>query len=291
MRETPTFSDWVVAGLVWVLFAVFRVLPLDAASNLGSWLARRIGPRIGAHRLAERNMRRALPELSDEQVSAALTGMWDNLGRVVAEYPHLGDIARDESRVEIVGGDVLDQLRDDGIGALFVSAHYGSWEMSPITTARHGFPITVVYRAANNPLVNAMVQKMRGVISQGYIPKGRGAGMSLMRALRAGTHVGLLNDQKMNEGIPIPFFGRDAMTAPAVVEFAYRLKVPLVLAKCERLGGTRFRVTYMAPMDLPDSGDRKADVKAVLRRINGEFEDWIRARPDHWFWLHRRWPD
>ena len=100
----------------------------------------------------------------------------------------------------------------------------------------------------------------------------------------------MLVDQKYNEGIPVPFFGRDAMTAPTVAELALRFQVPLVPARVERLKGARFRLTLLPPLDLPNSGDRAADVHTVMSQVNALFESWIRDRPEQWLWLHRRWP-
>ena len=101
----------------------------------------------------------------------------------------------------------------------------------------------------------------------------------------------MLVDQKLNDGIAVPFFGRDAMTAPALAQLALKYRCPVVPARLERLDGARFRLTFQPPMELPDTGDREADVFETMRRVNAIFEDWIRARPEQWLWLHRRWPD
>ena len=101
----------------------------------------------------------------------------------------------------------------------------------------------------------------------------------------------MLVDQKMNDGIPVPFFGRDAMTAPALARLALRYKCRVIPARAERLGGARFRLTFYDPMPLPDTGNLQADTLTLMTAVNAQIEAWIRERPDHWFWLHRRWPD
>jgi KDO2-lipid IV(A) lauroyltransferase len=101
----------------------------------------------------------------------------------------------------------------------------------------------------------------------------------------------MLVDQKMNDGVPIPFFGRDAMTAPAVAQFATRFKCPLVPARVERLNGANFRVTVYPPMEFPHTEDGHGDNRLLLIRINEVLESWIRERPDQWLWVHRRWPE
>ena len=98
----------------------------------------------------------------------------------------------------------------------------------------------------------------------------------------------MLVDQKMNDGIPVPFFGREAMTAPAIAQFAIRLGAVLVPVRTERLNGARFRITVYPPLEIPATGDRAADEHALMIRINAIVEDWVRDRPEQWLWLHRR---
>jgi KDO2-lipid IV(A) lauroyltransferase len=109
--------------------------------------------------------------------------------------------------------------------------------------------------------------------------------------MRDGGHLGLLIDQKMNEGIPVPFFGRDAWTATAPADLALKFKAPVVPARIVRLPGARFKIEVFPPMELPDTGDRKADVRTLITQMTALIEGWIRDNPEQWFWVHRRWPN
>jgi KDO2-lipid IV(A) lauroyltransferase len=100
----------------------------------------------------------------------------------------------------------------------------------------------------------------------------------------------MLVDQKMNDGISVPFLGLDAMTAPAVAQLAYRYECPLVPGRVERLGGAHFRVSFYPPLEKPDSGDRQADIEALMGMVNATLGDWVRERPEQWLWIHNRWP-
>jgi KDO2-lipid IV(A) lauroyltransferase len=218
--------------------------------------------------------------------------MWDNLGRVAAEYAHLETLANDRARVEIIDPEgIAAALRDDGVGCLAVSAHFGNWELGPLPGNRAGLNPVNFYRAPNNPLVSALVQRLRLRLSPGgFLPKSTEGARQAQAMLKAGAHIGMLVDQKQNEGIAVLFFGRDAMTTPAAAAFAQRMRVPIVASKVERLRGAHFRIT-VCRVEQADTGDRKADVAETTRRINALFEAWIRERPDLWFWVHRRWPD
>lgn len=141
--------------------ALFGALPLDAASAVGGWLGRRIGPLLSAHRTAERNLRRAFPQMTGYEVTRTLRGMWDNLGRVAAEYAHIATIANDPARVEIVDPDsIAEALRDDGVGCLLISAHFGNWELAPMPGYRIGLDQVSFYRAPNNPFVSALLRAL-----------------------------------------------------------------------------------------------------------------------------------
>jgi KDO2-lipid IV(A) lauroyltransferase len=101
----------------------------------------------------------------------------------------------------------------------------------------------------------------------------------------------MLVDQKMNDGITVPFFGRPAMTAPAIARLGLRFQCPLLPIRVERLQGARFRLTVLPALDIVDTGDAAADVLSTMTRVNAVIESWVRARPEQWLWLHRRWPD
>lgn len=274
------------------VFALFGLMPLDRASAVGGWLGRALGPRLKLTDRARHNISWALPDLSETERERLIVDMWDHLGRVFAEYPHLGDfkLYDGDDRVEVVGVDVVDRLRDDGIGGIFVSGHLGNWEIASLSVTQRGLTLVHIYRAANNPWVDRLIEKSREPIGGRHYPKSARGARNLLVALKRGEHLAMLVDQKYNEGIPVPFFGRDAMTATTTADFALRYRIPVVPARVERLEGARFRITLYPPIELPDTDDRAADVRSVTTHINGLFEEWIRERPEQWLWLHRRWP-
>lgn len=274
-----------------LLFALFAALPLDEASAFGGWLARRLGPFTTAHRIAANNLRRALKYKKDTELYEILEAMWDNIGRTLAEYPHLGELMRDSSRIEVVDkADYLARLRDDGIGALLVGMHSGNWELSTVPGFRAGLKQHHFYRAPNNPFVDRMIRGMRaGMQQEGYLAKGAEGARQAMALLKNHAHIGMLVDQKQDEGIAIPFFGRDAMTTTAPAAFARRFGLPIVADRVVRLKGARFRI-YVEPVEVTRTGDREADVAATTRQISFMLENWIRQYPEQWFWVHRRWP-
>lgn len=281
-----------------LVLKLIRALTIDQASALGGWLLRTIGPWLAVSRRARRNLARTFPDKSPREIEAILRQVWDNLGRTAAEYPHLPNMrifAKDGSppdgRVEVVGTEHVDQAIARGKPILFFAAHLANWEIATLAALQYGVPLNVVYRAANNPHVERLFREGRGGIAAGLIPKGPEGARLTLKLLRQGRHLAMLLDQKMNDGIAVPFFGRPAMTAPALADLALKFDCTVLPTQIERLGGARFRLTLHPPLGLPRSGDRQADALAVMTRVNAMFEEWIRARPGQWLWLHNRWPD
>ncbi len=284
-RPTDRLQGWVAR----ILFALLRLLPLTWASGLGGWLGRTLGPRLSASERARENLRAVFPKMTEAEVAVTIRGMWDNLLRTAFECPHINRMRLyEDNRFEVVGAENIDHLRDDGKPGIFFSGHFANWELMPLSTAQRGQPAHLVYRAPNNPAVDWLFRQRMPWDAE-LIPKGPTGARQLLRVLKNGDHVGMLVDQKMNDGINVPFFGRDAMTAPALAKLALKFQCPVVPIRVERLGGAKFRITLFEPLELPDSGDRQADVLALMTQVNELFETWIRQRPEQWLWLHRRW--
>lgn len=296
-RIAPAVRRWIVhpveAFFAFAVYAFFKLLPLDMASAVGGRLGRTVGPFLPVTKRARRNLARVFPEKSKREIRAIVRGMWDNLGRVAAEFPHLSeiDVYDPQGPVTVVGAEWVDRLRDDGLPGFFCSAHFGNWEILSLGATQRGLPVDRVYRAANNRLVEWLYRHGRAAVEGAQIPKGPGGVRQLLRSLKDGKHLGMMVDQKMNDGIAAPFFGLPAMTSTALIDLALRFDCPVVPARVERIGGAHFRLVIDPPMELIRTGDKTADIAANVARMNAVIEGWVRARPEQWLWLHNRWVD
>jgi len=268
-------------------YAIFAVLPIDWASALGGWIGRTIGPWLPMSRVARANLSAVFPDLPQVEHERILRAMWDMVGRIVGEYPHLDAIARGAgspgARVEVAGAEQIEMLKGRGAALLF-SAHLGNWEVFAPSLAALGIPYAQVYRDPNNPFVSWLIHRVRRLPRDEMVPKGPAGARRAIAILAKGGRLGMLVDQKLNDGIAVPFFGRDAMTAPALARFAQRYGCPAVPVRLERLGGAHFRVSFLTSLD---TSGTDAEVMARANRI---IEGWIRERPEQWLWIHRRWP-
>lgn len=268
------------AGLLILLFGFFKLIELDAASATGGFLGRLIGPRLGASKKALGNLLQAFPDKSAAELEQILSGMWDNLGRTIAEYPHLKKIQAE--RIEWINA-VPAAAQPPYI---FISAHMANWEVIAAGVNYHVHEVIhSIYRAPNNPYVDKLLKNARnGGDLGGLIAKSRRGGRDMIKALKEGESLGLLIDQKYKEGMAVDFFGRPAMTSPAFAELALKYQTPLIPVRAERLQGAFFRVTAYPPMDISGKG-----VEEIMREAHILLEEWIAQRPAQWLWLHRRW--
>jgi Kdo2-lipid IVA lauroyltransferase/acyltransferase len=275
------------------MIGFFKLFGTDTASAIGGWIGRNVLYRLGTANRARVNLANAYPEKSEAEREAIIVEMCDNLGRTTAEYAHLASfsIHGEHPRLEVTGTQYAEAAIASGKGVIFVSGHFANWEMMPFTAAQLGYESGEVYRPLNNPYVDRWTVRQR--IANGpkeQIAKGVQGTKRIFTMLRAGKCILLLADQKTNEGLPAPFFGRDAMTTPAPAALALKLGTIVLPASNERLGGARFRMKIYPPIEYAPTGEHDKDIHALTIKITESIEQLVREKPAQWLWIHRRWP-
>jgi KDO2-lipid IV(A) lauroyltransferase len=237
-----------------------------------------------------------MPELDASAVRRVIRGMWEQLGRTAGEFPHLASLPHNAPSGpgwSVSGEDILADLAAHGGPAIFFSGHIGNWEILPRASRAYGLPCASFYRAARNTAVDALIGEIRRDMAGPdllMIPKGAVGARQAVAHLRRGGFLAMLVDQKLNDGVQVRFFGLPAMTASAAASFALHFRCPIIPAVVRRTGPARLRLEIEPPIGLPDTGDRTADILALTQQINDVLERWIRAVPESWLWMHRRWP-
>lgn len=290
-HRTVTLTDYFSAGAAYFGIVVLRLLPFAWASALGGFLGRTFGPLLKKSKVARRNLKRAFPDKSEAEIEVIVREVWDTLGRAAFEFPVMDRLLAEpgRARMQIEGREHLDAALATGKPVLFFGAHLGNWEVPPVATAMLGLTTNFFYRAPNNPLLLKMFDQRKTLGEM--IPKGAPGARRAFALLKKGQHLGILVDQKLNDGIAVPFFGRDAMTGTALAEFALRFDAPMVPVRCVRVAGARFRLIVYPALTVATTGARADDVKAIMTEVNALLESWIRETPGQWLWLHNRWPD
>lgn len=279
-------SERAIAGLA---LGLASRLGVDRASEFGGAFARNLGPHTRNHQRALENLRLVLPGLGAERHAAILDRMWDNLGRVSAEYAHLGQLMGDPGRIRVTG---LEQCRAQmrkGRGGILLSAHYGNWELSNVFGQRLGLTQANVHKPLRNPALEDLYRKCRASTIAGPLISASSRSLrQMMTLINKGVYIGMLADHKLDDGLLLPFLGIPALTNHAPAVLARRLNVPIFIGRVIREVGARFSLECR-PVPVDVSADWQVDVESTTHRINDIVSGWIRERPEQWCWVHRRW--
>jgi KDO2-lipid IV(A) lauroyltransferase len=277
--------------IVWFGIVFFRWLKIENASNLASKIAIFVGKKITVNKLALSNLSKALPHLNDFQKNAVIEGMWDNLGRVVGEFPHICAMSAEEmsKHVEIDADSrkILDELIANNRGGILFSAHFGNWEIGPKMLINYGIKVKTFYRPLNNPLVEKMTSSLRGVE---MIEKGSNGNRQLINALKNKEFIIIMADQKVSDGEPIKFFHDDAITTTSIAKIAMKYNIPLVPGYILRVNKQfKFLLKVEKPLEFNKINSFNSEATNLTLKINQIIEKWISENPEQWFWVHNRW--
>ncbi len=272
------------AFLLSVMVLIFKLMPPELASDIGAKIALKIGVKTGASRTALSNIAASFPDLDAKAHEKILLSMWDNLGRVIAEYAHLPVLC--DNYCEIENSEILSDLAEKQSPALLIGMHQANWEVAAMSLRRFpGLNVGAVYRAPNNPYADSILQALRDYKKgePSFAKSTRGM-RDMIAHLKNNGQIGLLIDQKYNEGTEALFFGRPAMTSTAYIELARKFDCPIIPVQMERMESCFFKMTIHPPLEInlnvPD--EALADTHKMI-------ESWISAKPGEWLWVHKRW--
>jgi len=285
-------------------------------TRLGSaavlWLGRRYagiperwGYRVGAglgtfmrlasprhYRIVMTNLRLAFGrEKSERELAHIAAACYRHLGRCLMEFVRLPAMAAEDIRrvTSYQGREHLDEALARGKGVILLTAHLGNWEMVGARIAADGYPLHVIARAQRDDRLTEYIRQTREVAGMRVLHREEAVRGSL-RALRAGELVGMLLDQNAgSDGVFVEFFGHLASTAPGAAAFALRTGAAVVPTFGWRNADDTHTILADDPLPLIHTGDHKADTVANTARYTKVIEEQIRAHPEQWFWLHKRW--
>ncbi len=299
-RRIKIAADALLGVLAVALLRMLRVVPRRPMANLVATVMRTVGPRLKEHDIGRVNLVAAFPEKSSDEIERILRGVWDNLGRVTAEFPHIdrlqmffppqneaGDI-----HYTLATDERFQRLRRDGKPALIFAAHLANWELPAFVAHKFDLDATVLYRRLNIGSASDAIIKLRAGSMGNLVPTGLDAPPKLMRILEEGGHVAMLVDQYFVNGVDVTFFGRRCKANPFIARIARHIDCPIHGTRVVRLPDRqRFRVDLSEAIAAPRDADGRIDVQGTMQAITSMIEGWVREHPDQWLWLHRRWRD
>jgi KDO2-lipid IV(A) lauroyltransferase len=244
-------------------------------------------------RVAETNLATAFPKKSAEDRQVITRAMFVHFGRLLLELLKFStlDPPRMRARLEFEGRERAELAYAQGKGVLFVTGHFGFWEIHAIGHGLEVQPIGVLARALDNPYLNTLLEQVRGS-SGNFVIYRHGAVRKVLRALAAGQGVAMLIDQHMHspDAIYVDFFERPAATTSMLAALALRTGAPVVPVFALPLPGGRYRLIYEHAVSPPDQDSPDA-VREFTQRCTDVLEMYVRRHPSQWLWMHRRWRD
>ena len=282
---------------LWII--ICRLIGIDIASKLGSIVFKFIGPMTKFDKRAANNISKIYPKLDNGEYKKLKRDMWDNLGRNIGEFAfakklnpynseNINSINK-KPRFLIEGEKYLEEIYKTKTGVIFFSAHIGNWEICPLILSARGLKVTSIYRHANNPINEKIIQWLRKGIST-YSPKGPSGAKTLFKVLRNNEYAAILADQKLNEGRMVNFLEHPAKTATAIAELSLKLSIPIIPIHVERMKGAQFKYVIEKPIyNLKKDYNHNDELNLLLEKINKVIGKWILKNPSQWLWIHNRW--
>ncbi|MHB8079088.1 MAG: lysophospholipid acyltransferase family protein [Candidatus Krumholzibacteriia bacterium] len=275
------------------LFLLARWLPRRLLVALGRGTGRFVFAVLRVRRAVTlANLRAALGAADDPRRLTRLGALvYANLGATLMEFCKLYDSRPEQIRalVEIEGREHLDACRRQGRGAVLTTGHFGNWELLGAAVSAYGYPVKFLIKDQSNPWVHRLQNEIRRRGGIGVIRVGVGA-RQVLYALRRREFVGILGDQDAGSGgLFFDFLGREAAVARGVAYFAWRAGVPVIPCHILRLADGRHRAVFAAPIAADPAWDEETAVRDLTRAHTAALAAVIRAHPEHYFWVHRRW--
>ena len=282
----------IVEYILFILITrALRILSVDNSASLCSFIARKIGPYLRVTQTARKNLKKVYGD--DIDIETTINDLWDNYGRYIGEFSFINglDSAELDKRVKVIGLEKVEAFQKMNQPFMLFLGHQANWDFV-IRKINDIYPkFGIAYRAANNPYVDKRILKERANdTSITMIAKGPSGAKSIIRAIKSGASIAMLVDQKMNNGIEVPFFGFPAMTAVALARLSLQYKYPIVPLQIVRIGkSSNFELILHDPLEPSITKDNEKDCYNIMLEVNKTLEQWIREKPEQWFWFHNRW--
>ena len=268
---------------VWLLLRVSAVMPVSVRSRVWAALGGILVRRVPAfRRRVDRNLVQVMPDLGRNQRTELAAAIGRNTAMTFSELLFNRQFGRSHDRFEVrrEGLESLDAAR--GAGCIVVSGHFGQWEAIRHVLKARGLVCGAVYKPHANAYFNSVFRENIGWGGEPLFESGPGGMRHVVKHLRNGGFVSLLLDQRYARGEELDFLGRPALTSTVAADLALKYGVPLVPAYGTRLPGGRILVEFEPPLEHTDAVE-------MTQRINDSLSARVRANPDQWHWMHRRW--
>ena len=271
-----------------ILFIIFKILGFKLASNMGGYIGKKIGPLFRSKQIILTNIKNALPNTNKADLELIIQNMWENYGRILAEYVFLKDFRKEKLNdyLEIEGKEHLHKLRDSNEQVVFVSGHFNNFELMAMQIEKLGINLAAIYRPLNNIFLNGIMEKIRTkYICKNQIKKGRSGTRELLKSFNNKNSIALMIDQRVSEGEKSNFFGQDAFTTTIPAQLVKKFGCKIVPIHIERYNDFYFKMKVEEPINY----NKDSTIDEITLSLNKLLEKMILKNPSQWIWSHNRW--
>ena len=269
-------------------FILFKILGVNYASNLSGKIFEIIGPYFRSKKIINSNIKRAFPEKDENNIKEIIKLMWNNYGRVFAEYMFIKDFRFNQlsSNIEIKGKEILEEIKKNNTQVVFISGHLSNFELMAMCLEKSGIKLSTIYRPLNNIFLNKIMEKIRKkYICKYQVKKGIGGLKNLMIYKKKNFSTALMIDQRVSEGILSNFFNHKALTTTIPAQLVKKFNIPVVPIEIERTNGTNFKISIKQPINFSNN----ESIQYITDKLNKVLEIMIAKNPEQWIWTHNRW--
>ena len=274
--------------LVIISFIIFKLLGPNLSSNLSGKIFEKIGPLFRSKKLIYSNIKKAMPNINDENLKIITKSMWNNYGRVFAEYIFIKEyrFGKLTSNIEVIGEDILDEIVKSKKQVIFISGHLSNFELMAMRIEMSGVNLCAIYRPLNNIFLNKVVEKIRKkYICKNQIKKGIGGLKNLIAFKKKNFSTALMIDQRVTEGILSNFFKKKASTTTIPAQLIKKFEIPVVPIYIERTKSINFKIIIEKPLIF----EKETSIQFITDELNKILENMIVRKPEQWIWTHNRW--
>jgi len=271
-----------------IFFSLFKILGLNISSALGGKLFEKIGPLFRSKKLIHSNLKKAFPDISLDHLNRITKMMWNNYGRVFAEYMFIKKFREDRSNKNIIieGQEILEDIKKKNKSVVFISGHLSNFELMAMHIEKSGIKLSAIYRPLNNIFLNKIMERIRKkYICKYQIKKGIGGMKKLMHLKKLNYSTALMIDQRVSQGIRSDFFNQKALTTTIPAQLVKKFKIPIVPIFIERINNINFKIVIKNPITF----DNEETTKTITDKLNLVLEKMISYKPELWIWSHNRW--
>ena len=273
---------------VFLFFLIFKILGPKLSSFISGKIFEIIGPLFRSKKIIELNIQRAIPNIDNNKLKKIKNLMWNNYGRVFAEYVFMKDFrsGRLSTNIKIQGYEILEEINKKNKQVIFISGHFGNFELMAMHLDKSGIKLSAIYRPLNNPFLNPVMEKIRKkYICRNQVKKGIGGMKKLILLKKKNYSTAIMIDQRVSQGILSNFFNQEAFTTTIPAQLVKKFDIPIVPIYIERTNGINFKMTVNQPINF----SKDHSEKQITDELNRLIEKMIMLKPEQWIWSHNRW--